>query len=304
MKAIIILITFLITTFCALAQDITAEAAAQEAKAMVMSDAYEINLWNLRSGDTTHIFADVAYIRDYPGTQGNLVDSLQVGQEVFIKSSGYNPSVIRGFGAPWCEIYYYKNQQKQEGYIWMGLLALSTIESNDGKLFIHGFSRYNSTSTEDQSPYYTAELKLLDSNRRPIGKTTYRVDDVYQTYQYAKLLDGMGLENIQNIHRFTYSGEACGIPTTSYYLGWTGKDFVRLPDKRSVGDAGVYYYEEKILFPSEHKGDKGLILKLFSEGEVIDYDAQELEYDEKEWRERYLWDGKTISQLIELKAAN
>ena len=64
--------------------------------------------------------------------------------------------------------------------------------------------------------------------------------------------------------------------------------------KHAVGDAGVSYYEETILFPAEHNLDHTLIIKDIVEGEVIDYDAEDLQYSEIRRREKYSWDGKQI----------
>lgn len=71
----------------------------------------------------------------------------------------------------------------------------------------------------------------------------------------------MGLEGIQYIHRVGFHGEACGISTTHYYLGWNGENFVVMFSKSSVSDAGVSYYEEKILFPSEHNLEPGQLIR-------------------------------------------
>lgn len=64
--------------------------------------------------------------------------------------------------------------------------------------------------------------------------------------------------------------------------------------KSAVSDAGVSYYEEKILFPSEHNLEPGLIIKDIVQGEVIDYEAEELQYSETKHRQKYSWDGKRI----------
>ena len=104
----------------------------------------------------------------------------------------------------------------------------------------------------------------------------------------------MGLEGLQYIHRVGFHGEACGIPTVHYYIGWNGENFVDMFSKHAVGDAGVFYYEETILFPAEHNLDHTLIIKDIVEGEVIDYDAEDLQYSEIRRREKYSWDGKQI----------
>lgn len=122
-----------------------------------------------------------------------------------------------------------------------------------------------------------------------------------KTYAESKLLPNMGLEGLQTIHRVGFHGEACGIPTTHYYVGWNGQHFVTMFNKSSVSDAGVFYHEEIILFPSEHNLDSNLIIKDIIEGEAIDEQAQELKFKETRSREKFLWDGKVVTQLLEMR---
>lgn len=259
--------------------------------------AYQVyegnNLWNKQKGDTAYVFADVAYIRDYPDTDANLLDSLTHGTMLLIASDGYNPRTIRGYKAPWNDVQYEKNGALKTGFIWLGLLALERQTEDYGNPFIHGLLRYEKPS-EHGGDRYICEVKYLTPDHNLIGKTHYPVDLYHQTYTTSKLLPNMGLEGIQYIHRVGFHGEACGIPTVHYYLGWNGKSFVDMFSKHAVGDAGVSYYEETILFPAEHNLDHTLIIKDIVEGEVIDYDAEDLQYSEIRRREKYSWDGKQI----------
>ncbi|SMG43989.1 hypothetical protein [Sphingobacterium psychroaquaticum] len=260
----------------------------------------EFNLWNKNKGDMAYVFADVAYIRDNPGLYGKVIDSLQVGAPVIIRSEGYNTMMIKDFYAPWHKIEYLVGSSKKEGFIWLGLLAFNINKDNEGNIWLYGFNKYMNRSN-DESTVNLCEVKLLDKNTNLIAKTSYLVTMGGQTYTDAKVFGNMGLEGIRAIHRVGFHGEACGISTEYYYIGWTGSDFVRLPGKSSVSDAGVFYYNEKLLFPSEHNLDPTLIIKDIEEGEVIDIDAEELEYKIKKKRTKYLWNGQVASEIIEMK---
>jgi len=266
--------------------------------------AYEVyegyNLWNKQIGDTSYVFADMAYVRDYPSTQSVILDSLIHGTLVVIKSNGYNSSHIRGFHAPWHEIAYIKDGKARQGFIWLGLLALGRHVDALGNQFIHGFLKREKESEYDGSSYL-CEVKYLTPNQHIIARYTYSVDLSDQTYAESKLLPNMGLEGLQTIHRVGFHGEACGIPTTHYYVGWNGQHFVTMFNKSSVSDAGVFYHEEIILFPSEHNLDSNLIIKDIIEGEAIDEQAQELKFKETRSREKFLWDGKVVTQLLEMR---
>ncbi|WP_196939123.1 hypothetical protein [Sphingobacterium pedocola] len=259
--------------------------------------AYQVyegyNLWNKQKGDTAYVFADVAYIRDYPDTDGNLLDSLTHGTMLLITSDGYNERTIRGYEAPWHEVQYEKNGHIKKGFIWLGLLALGRQIDDQGNQFIHGLLRYEKPS-EYGGNAYICEVKYLTPDNKLMGRSHYPVYRNGQTYTESKLLPDMGLEGLRYIHRVGFYGEACGIPTTHYYLGWNGENFVDMFSKSSVSDAGVSYYEEKILFPIEHHLEAGLIIKDIVQGEIIDYEAEELQYSETKHRQNYSWDGKRI----------
>jgi hypothetical protein len=74
-----------------------------------------------------------------------------------------------------------------------------------------------------------------------------------QTYTEGKILDNMGLTGLQAIYRIGFFSESCGVPTAPHYIGWTDTEFLDLPGKGNVSDAAIFYQEEKLLFPSEHK---------------------------------------------------
>lgn len=266
-------------------------------------DAYEVNefnLWNKHINDTAYIFADKAYIRDSPNTKGKVIDSLVHGTQTIIKSQPYNPTTIRGFKAPWQKISYLQNNQYKEGFVWIGLLDLGSSKDDRDNNFIYGFLRYdNSAKSEDFD--YILEIKCIDKNNNLVNRLKYPIQLNGQTFTSSKLLSNMGLADINSIFRIGFIGEGCGIPTTHYYFSWNNTSLDYMFDKSGVSDAGVFYYEEKILFPSEHKLDDSLIIKDIEEGEVIDENADELKYKITRKREKYSWDGKVIYQILELK---
>lgn len=273
-------------------------AQVDEPLAYIMEENY--NWWNLHPNDEATVFADVAYIRDSPSTNGKLLDSLKNGERVQILSSGYNPTVLRGFNAPWYKIKYTNNGKLKEGYIWLGLLALGKSTNAKGETFIHGFLRKNKL-TDYENGNYILEIKTMDMFNNLLARAHYPANLYDQSFTENKVLNNMGLEELESIHRIAFLGEACGVSSNYYYFGWNGQQLIPMFDKSSVFDAGVLYYEERILFPSEHHLGSQLIIKDIEEGEVIDIEAEELQYKIKKQRKKYTWNGKMISEVIELK---
>lgn len=290
MKTAILLLLALLISSKNFAQEIPAAYAVSEG----------FNFWNLQEGATAYVIADEAYIRAYPSTSARLLDSVVVGTAVKIISIGYNDNIIRGFYAPWHMISYQKNNETKTGFIWLGLLALSRHVDSEGTQYLFGFDRFI-TAGDDTSDYYRCDLKLLDRKGQLIQKYNFHYDYLDQGYFSSELLPNMGLKGLKNILKVEFSGEACGIPTEYYYVGWNGDDFVDLPKHYTVSDAGIFYYEETMLFPSQHKKGNNLVFKMIEEGVAEDTDLEDAEMTITKRQETYVWDGKVLSQVIELK---
>jgi len=276
-----------------------AYAQSEEPRAYLVDDNY--NLWGKSIGDEGIVFADIAYIRDYPGTNGKVIDSLTNGDKIRILSEGYNPSKIRGFTAPWHKVEYKNKQgQKKEGYIWLGLLALGKVSKANEAQFIFGILKHNK-ETSYSAANDLIEVKVFDQAGTLLDRAYYPAELDGQSFTDSKLLSNMGLDNLESIYRIGFLGEACGIASNHYYFGWNGTTLTPMFYKSSVSDAGVYYYDEKILFPSEHKLDKNLILKDIEIGEVVDEDAEEPVFKTTKQRKKYHWDGHRIFEVLELK---
>ena len=271
--------------------------AQEEAAAFELSQ--EFNLWNFQKGDHAYVFANVAYIRDYPSLESQVIDSLSEGNQVVIRSEAYNGNTIRGFYAPWHEVSYVKGKKQQKGFIWLGLLALNASENETGELFVYGFKKF-SPSTAYAGAYYEAELKVFDKKQERIAKEIFHAEVNGQTAIETKILSGMGLENIQNIHRVGFLSEACGIPTRYYYFAWNGTNLIHFPAKMTVADAGVFYHDETILFPSEHKGDPTMIYKNIIDAENVSEDFDAPRFIETKNQQEYTWDGRFLSEIIRM----
>lgn len=285
--------------FATLLTVISIYAQAQEAPT-AYAVAEEFNIWNKRSNDTAFVFADIAYLRDYPGLKGKILDSLSAGTKVIIKSEAYNNTFLKDFYAPWYKVEYTIGKQKRSGFIWLGLLALGTSNDQEGKLWMYGYNKYPNRSN-DEANLALCEIKILDPSQHMVGKTTFLTEKGGQTFTEGKVMNNMGLNGLERIYRVGFLGEACGVASNHYYVGWTGTEFIDLPGKSSVGDAGVSYYEEKLLFPSEHKLSNTLIIKDIIEAEAIDSNQDNPIFKESKKRIKYIWDGKKASELIEMK---
>lgn len=273
-------------------------AHAQEEPAAFAVET-QFNLWNFKTQDSAYVFADVAYVRENPNLQAEITDSLSQGNQVMIKSEGYNGQTIRGFYAPWHEISYVKNNQKKKGFIWLGLLALDASRNEKGELFIYGFSK-SRILQGSEARSFECELKVFNPQHEFLTKEIIHAEINGQSGTETKIMSGMGLKNIRNIHKMAFLAEACGIPSLSYYFAWNGTNLIHLPETKSVSDAGVFYLEESLVFPSQHQGKSGMIYKNSLDGENTSTDPDKPKYKETKTQVEYSWDGKIISEIMNM----
>ncbi|MBS1584552.1 MAG: hypothetical protein JSS82_03220 [Bacteroidetes bacterium] len=205
--------------------------------------------YGFKAGDKRYIYADTANIRASPNQFAEVQYRLPAGSEVSIISIG-GAQIINGKNAPWCLVSYTANGTSQTGYLWSGLMAPRELKK-DGVLFLYGM-RFS--SIEPSGPTLV-DIKAMRGDS-VIARCSFNVD-VLQTAEgvhEAKLLSSKGLKGIDCILYFSYSGQACAVPTIEQYIAWDGQKFITLPQIYSEADAGAYTVEQKYTFPADKGG--------------------------------------------------
>ncbi|WP_104382285.1 SH3 domain-containing protein [Sphingobacterium sp. HMA12] len=261
----------------------------------------DFNLWNIQKGQTTTIFVEKAYIRSGPGLSSKRVDSLSHGATVSIASDPIKGDIIKNFYAPWYQISYFKHGELKQGFIWLGLLALGKQVDKEGFQYLFGFDRFIKQGNDEEPAYFLTKLKVLNTKDSLIASQSYKFAFAGQLSAQSKLLSGMGLDNVKQILRMEFLSGACGVPTEYNYMAWTGQKLINLPSRYSVSDASFFYYDEKILFPSEHKRNNQLIYKYIEEGEAKDDDTLDPDYRISKREEHFQWDGNKFKKHALLK---
>ena len=255
----------------------------------------EHNLWNAEANDTFMIFADKAYIRREPSIKAAITDSLAIGSSVILtKDEAGTPLMMKGILAPWKQVHYSVAGKERKGYIWLGLLALKHC-SKDSIDFLYGIDKVKT----DASVKYFIQVKAVDQRSKILDIEEFSVPgSVYAISTESKILSDMGLEKLESILRISFSGdsgEARGIPTNYYYFGWTGTQFLSLPGKSVVSEAGIFYYGDTLLYPKETGGEPGKIIKITLDGETCE-DGRKI-INRNNSREVYVWYGqKAVKQ--------
>jgi hypothetical protein len=260
----------------------------------------EFNIWPAQPGDTLRVLLRTANVRTEPDVAAAIVDSLICGTPVTVGAqSGFDQ--FRGIRSPWIKVKYNIAGLVREGYMWLGTLTLGHCVNAEGTCFLYGIDQIQSSADAEgnSSRTWHIAIKVLDSRLQLLKERRKLLKDPEISMSACKLLGDMGLQNLKDIFRIYFSGEACGIPTEYYYYGWNGQELSDLPGKTEVGDAGVYYHTETLLFPEEQGGKPGRIIRLTVEGEnedeKVDKNGDPV-FKEKRSKEVYIWDGKTAKK--------
>lgn len=264
--------------------------------------------WGFNYGNADRIEAVIGvkncYVRQDSTANSQLLDSLQVGHKIkVIKNTNENLN-IKGLNLSWVEIEYSKNNQIKTGFLWKGFIAVGNATKGNTTFLTTIDTKYSKKVQRDDYEYegdfYRISVKAIDSENHIISEKSFS-KELYESHFFQNsAISSWGLKELNAIYRISFSGEACGIPTLHYYFGWNGKEFLELPEKYDMGDAGAFYHTEEFVFPKEKGGQPNTIIKNIKEAENTDENSNTFDFLVTKTTEYYSWDGKNF-KLIKTK---
>ncbi len=245
-------------------------------------------LWDFPHRDTLAVFSDKALVRKGPSSDAVILDSLPCGTQVKVtstKEEDLKLVKVSGYHSYWLPVQYKVGNAIRKGFVWSGSLAITDNRFTDKRLMVGmGY-----VTTDSITKDVVVKTKLLDKDGKEIWAKELEVGNESIGLE-TKVLDGMGLSNVQKVFRIMSSGEACGVPTDFKYFAWmVGDSIVALPSRYCVADAGAFYYDESFVFPSESGGKPGRIIKNI---ESAEYDENDKPIKKKKEQLVFVWDGK------------
>lgn len=260
--------------------------------------------YNTESEIKTVIGVKNCYVRQDSTANSQLLDSLQIGTKIKVKKNTTENLNIKGLNLSWVEIEYSKNNQIKTGFLWKGFIALGNITKGNTTFLTTIDTKYSKKVQRDDYEYegdfYRISVKAIDSENQIISEKSFS-KELYESHFFQNsAISSWGLKDLSSIYRISFSGEACGIPTLYYYFGWNGKEFLELPEKYDVGDAGAFYHTEEFVFPKEKGGQPNTIIKNINEAANIDENSDSYTFLVNKSVEYYSWDGKSF-KLIKTK---
>lgn len=250
------------------------------------------------------IGAKNCYIRQDATSNSQLLDSLQIGTKIKVLKNTSENLNIKGLNLSWVEIEYSKNNQIKTGFLWKGFIAVGNATKGNTTFLTTIDSKYSKKVQRDDYEYegdfYRISVKAINSENQIISEKSFSKELSESHFFQNSAISSWGLKDLNSIYRISFSGEACGIPTLYYYFGWNEKEFLLLPEKYDMGDAGVFYHSEEFIFPKEKGGQTNTIIKTIKEAENTDENTNTFDFLVTKTTEYYSWDGKNF-KLINTK---
>lgn len=213
--------------------------------------------YTFENGSTQLLYGDNVVFRKEPNASSESIDTLFIGTEIKIIYKTEETMSLNGI-----ESYWYKVKHgKKTGYILGGLIALDHREIDDVKYLVTVASR------DDR---YFVRARVLNPDGSYFGHESSLNTNAF----YLEVFDNRGLDGIKNMLVINLFAEACGVDGGAIYLF---NDDIRLIDAihlASVSDAGVFWFNESLTFPTDEDGFEGVIYYERNSGEYLDEELE------------------------------
>lgn len=251
-----------------------------------------------------YLIADKVSLRKGPTTKSDLIGHLPIGSQVSILRMSDSVSTIKGITSNWYQI---RTEEKEEGYLWGGLIAYRTFGSNvdpDVK-FLIGFSHVDTTKDVDSDIQVLKTMGQIRAVKDHVELdkvyyyvSHYPVDLHYITCGHEGSKGLKGVDDVIMIDIPCIGG--CGCSGGTNYIFWTGKKLKLAYTAWGTADA-EYSEGDEVYFPSDMLGEKGFVrmITTYVDGFEFDFskyditDGMEL-FVKKEVSSYYVWQNDTL----------
>lgn len=251
--------------------------------------AYSNGVFNFEDHKPQKVFTDWARVRQSPDVKAPVSDSLPSNQQVVVLQKEPVALQLGERAANWYKVSYQKDGETKDGYIWGGNLAIG-YRNKDGYDFLFGISKTIDRTDKQFNQVYKqniAAIRAIQGNRL-VSEVTFDTGSAESlSYATFTIESNHKLKEVLFTLKASVSGEACGIPGYDQYILFKDQKFIALPQLMNVGDADVYYHDEKFIFPNDKGGIPNAFILKMEEMERDDQDREKKKRSSK----TYVWDG-------------
>lgn len=236
MKSIVILLTLFFAV----------NAIAQEEK-RILDYAFEFE-----KGSTELLYGNQVVLRSKPSASADALDTLLICEKIKIIEKSNEIMSINGIESNWYKVI----ANNKTGYILSGLIALDHKEIN-GKTYLI-------TKAFHDDRFY-ARVRVVNKDKQFYGHETTLETNAFS----IELFDNRGLTGIEDMIMIDLYSEACGVDGGEIYLFNDGHKLTEKIRLSSVGDGGIFWFNESVKFPSDEGGLEGFLVYEREYGELI-----------------------------------
>lgn len=250
------------------------------------------NYGKFTKGQAVFLFADRVNIRSAPDTaKKNIIANLPIGHKLKIEEVIKESYMMNGFKSNWYKVSFSNKGTPQTGYIWGGLLSItSTLIKEKGSkiLFLAGITKFSGNSG------LKAEMRVISNStimsRTQFSPMQFDTRDGAYNYSVSGTIGGnRGLHGVKNIITLSFLYEACGYPNGDIIFIFDGKKIFAGTESQSVAEAGVFHFSTKLVFPDDPGGQKNALIKIQTT-ENFDEDKKDYVVDKIE-KSKFTWNG-------------
>ncbi|WP_428740280.1 SH3 domain-containing protein [Tenacibaculum sp.] len=248
-------------------------------KSILCATAQEVYIEPLKEftpNQKVYLFGDDVKLRKEPTTDSEVISLLKIASEVIILEKSPEKQLYNGFIHNWYKV----KHKNEEGYVLGGLLALDSKKIAE--------STYLVALKKEKNDTYIS-VRVVNGDNDYIENNSKLKTTIFTIKAY----DNKGVDAIKNMIYIDYIAEACGVEGGGYYLFNNGTSLVKSIELSSISEAGLFWFKEDVVFPSDQGGQKGKIILKREGGEIIDEESNhtKVTLETKE----FCWEGAQLT---------
>lgn len=213
--------------------------------------------YTFESGSIQLLYGDKVVLRNAPNSVSEAIDTLSIGTEIKIIEKTEETMFINGLDSYWYKV----KHGKKSGYILGGLIALHHIEIGDVKYLVNIAAR---------GELYFVRARVLKSDNSFYGHESNLNTNGF----YLEAFDNRGIEGIENMLVIQLNAEACGVDGGAIYLFNDGQRLIDAIHLASVSEAGLFWFNESLTFPTDEDGFENVVYYERKSGEYLDEELE------------------------------
>ncbi len=229
--------------------------SAQYSNQRVVSSHYEFE-----EGSKDYVYGDKVVLRENSSPTAKALDTLSIGSEIVIVKKTDETTSLNGLDWNWYKV----KVGRKSGYVFGGLIALDRVKFENVTYLVTVAGIKQSGDDWDYVDY-KVRARVLQAN----GEFYGHEEKLNTNSFYIETFDDRGLSGIDNMLVINLFAEACGVDGGQVYLFNDGARLFRGITLSHVSEAGLFWYEERIVFPNDENG-YGNIRYEREQGEYMD----------------------------------